>query len=92
MHAYIHTYIRTYIHTYIHTYIDFLRMVSEKCFCVKDDLMLLLFSPEEGSGPFLEVLQDQANPWRSRSKLLHLLLSSKISLISMAPSGDRIRY
>ena len=50
------------------------------------------FPPCWGSGPFLEVLQDQANPWRSRSKLLHLLLSSKISLISMAPSGDRIRY
>jgi len=35
-----------------------------------------------GSGPFLEVLQDQVNPWGSRSKLLHLPPVPKISLIS----------
>jgi len=43
--------------------------------------------PCEGSELFLEVLQDQVNPWKSRSKLLHLLLFSKISLISMVPLG-----
>ena len=31
-------------------------------------------------------------PWTSRSKLLHLPPSDKISLISMSPSGGRIRY
>ena len=40
------------------------------------------FPPEGGSGPLLEVLQYQANPWRGRSKLLHPLLVLKISLIS----------
>ena len=39
-----------------------------------------------------EVLQYRANPWRSRSKLLHLLPVPKISLISKFPSGERIRY
>ena len=45
-----------------------------------------------GSGPIPEVLQYRANPWRSRSKLLHLLPVPKISLISKFPSGERIRY
>lgn len=56
------------------------------------NLILVYFPRGVGSGPFLEVLQDQADPWRSRSKLRDLLLSSKISLISLVPSGDRIRY
>ena len=55
-------------------------------------IFICIIFPYVGSGPLLEVLQDQANPWRSRSKLLHLLLVAKISLISMVPSGDRIRY
>ena len=55
-------------------------------------LLLFVIFPNEGSGPFLEVLQDEANPPESRSKLLYLSEVSKISLISMAPSGGRIRY
>ena len=58
----------------------------------KRGLILIVIFPMVGSGPFLEVLQDQANPWWSRSKLLHLHPVAKISLISMAPSGGRIRY
>ena len=47
---------------------------------------LLLF------GPFLEVLQYQANPWGKRSKPLPFPLMSKISLISKPPNRERIRY
>jgi len=55
---------------------------------------VLLFSMllPEGSGPIPEVLQYRANPWGSRSKLLHLPPVPKISLISMSPDGGRIRY
>ncbi len=55
------------------------------------DYIYFVFLPE-GSGPFLEVLQYQANPWKSRSKLLRLFPVPKISLISKYPSGIRIRY
>lgn len=46
----------------------------------------------EGSGPIPEVLQYRANPWRSWSKLLHLLPVPKISLISKTLNEGRIRY
>jgi len=58
-------------------------------------IALLLLIPillPEGSGPIPEVLQYRANPWGSRSKLLHLPPVPKISLISMSPYGGRIRY
>ena len=48
--------------------------------------------PKKGSGPVLEILQDEVNPRKGRSKLLVPFPVAKISLISMAPSGDRIRY
>ena len=54
---------------------------------LREVFILYWYFPPEGDGPFLEVLQDQANPWKSRSKLLYLLLLSKISLI-----WGRIRY
>ena len=44
------------------------------------------------SGPILEVLQYQANPWQRWSKLLTLRPDTKISLISKFPIGERIRY
>ena len=53
--------------------------------------LLIYYHPRRG-GPFPEVLQYRVNPWRSRSKLLHLLPVPKISLISMSPDGGRIRY
>ena len=53
---------------------------------------LHLLLPPWGGGPIPEVLQYRANPWRSRSKLLHLLPVPKISLISMSPDRGRIRY
>ena len=46
------------------------------------DIQILL---PKGSGPIPEVLQYRANPWGSRSKLLHLPPVPKISLISMSP-------
>ena len=54
-------------------------------------IIVCLYLPE-GSGPFLEVLQYQANPWKSRSKLLSQFPVPKISLISKLPIGERIRY
>ena len=51
-----------------------------------------VITPWVGSGPILEVLQYQANPWQRRSKLLTLRRVPKISLISLIPGGDRIRY
>ena len=56
------------------------------------DLFCLFPSPRGECGPVLEVLQDQVNPSESQSKLWYLSASSKISLISMVPHGDRIRY
>jgi len=55
-------------------------------------LLLIAILLPEGSGPIPEVLQYRANPWGSRSKLLHLPPVPKISLISMSPDGGRIRY
>ena len=52
----------------------------------------IYLTPQKGSGPIPEVLQYWANPWGSRSKLLHLPRVPKISLISKSPSGGRIRY
>ena len=52
---------------------------------------IICFFPE-GSGPIPEVLQYRANPWQRRSKPLTLRRVPKISLISMSPSGGRIRY
>ena len=46
----------------------------------------------KGSGPILEVLQYQANPWQRWSKPLTLRPSAKISLISQMSNGHRIRY
>ena len=53
---------------------------------------ILYYFPQVGSGPVLEVLQDEVNPWLDWSKLLYSSPIAKISLISMAPSGGRIRY
>jgi len=55
-------------------------------------LLLYYLLLPEGSGPIPDVLQYRANPWGSRSKLLHLPPVPKISLISMSPDGGRIRY
>ena len=54
----------------------------------KGDFTLVLIY----SGPFPEVLQYRANPWKRQSKLTHLFPVPKISLISKHPSGVRIRY
>ena len=43
-------------------------------------------------GPVPEVLQYRADPWQRWSKPLALRLNPKISLISLIPHGDRIRY
>ena len=42
---------------------------------------LVLKYPRGGNGPRLEVVQDQGNPWRGRSKLLSALRLAKIHLI-----------
>ena len=44
-------------------------------------LFLVLKFPQGGNGPRLEVVQDQGNPWRGRSKLLSALRLAKIHLI-----------
>ena len=62
-------------------------MLNEGLFFRRGNLIFIWFF-----GPILEVLQYQANPWRSRSKPLCLLLGPKISLISKYPGGVRIRY
>jgi hypothetical protein len=42
-------------------------------------------------GPILDVMQYEANPWRERSKLLHTLRGTKISITSLLSIGKRFR-
>lgn len=62
------------------------------CLVVFECYFCFLKNLPGGSGPIPDVLQYRANPWGSRSKLLHLPPVPKISLISMSPDGGRIRY
>ena len=54
--------------------------------------LLLFFFLPVGSGPIPEVLQYRADPRQRWSKPLALRHDPKISLISLIPHGDRIRY
>ena len=61
-------------------------------FLLKEIIDLVCFFLPWGSGPIPEVLQYRADPRQRWSKPLALRHDPKISLISLIPHGDRIRY